>query len=159
MSEPLPVRHAARAVVLDSFDRILLFHGELRERPPRWAWYLPGGRVEDGETHEVAVVRELREEIGLRDVNLGPCVWTRRSMRVTATGMVDSHSRFFLVRCPCFEVDTSDAGVESAIEWRWWTSDELRATSDPSFIPDQLPELVAALLDGDVPSSPIDTSV
>jgi ADP-ribose pyrophosphatase YjhB (NUDIX family) len=154
----LPIRHAARGVVIDDRDRILLFHNEIPARPPRWAWYLPGGRVEAGETHEEAVVRELVEEVGLRVDELGPCVWTRRSVRASASGDVDSQSRFFLVRCACFDVDTSGGGVESELEWRWWTLDELEAAPPRSFLPEQLPALVRSLLAGEIPDEPIATT-
>lgn len=52
------------AVVLDRAKRVLLIR---RGRPPGFgSWTLPGGRVEPGEDPEAAIVRELREETGLK---------------------------------------------------------------------------------------------
>lgn len=45
------------AIVTDPDDRVLLVHEHGR-------WQAPGGEVEDGETHEAAVRREVSEETG-----------------------------------------------------------------------------------------------
>lgn len=51
------------AVVSDSAGRIVVIR---RGQPPsKGLWSLPGGRVESGETHDEAVVREVLEETGL----------------------------------------------------------------------------------------------
>lgn len=50
----------AFAVIFDSSGRVLLCHRRDCDR-----WNLPGGRVEDGEAPWAAVVREVREEVGL----------------------------------------------------------------------------------------------
>ena len=51
------------AVLLDDSGRLLLVK---RANPPsQGLWSIPGGRVEPGESAEIAVVREVLEETGL----------------------------------------------------------------------------------------------
>jgi 8-oxo-dGTP diphosphatase len=51
------------AIVLDKDDRVLL---QLRNKPPEVGhWSIPGGRVEFMETVQTAIVRELKEELGI----------------------------------------------------------------------------------------------
>ena len=58
----LRIRPAARAIVLDPDDRILLVRFQF---PHGTFWATPGGGIEPGETPEEAVRRELAEEAGL----------------------------------------------------------------------------------------------
>ncbi|MCR6727387.1 NUDIX hydrolase [Agrobacterium fabrum] len=54
---------AASAVILDGQKRILLVQ---RANPPdKGCWTLPGGRVDPGETLELAAISEIFEETGL----------------------------------------------------------------------------------------------
>ena len=52
------------AVIIDAAGRLLLI--QRGHDPGRGLWSIPGGRVEDGETDVAALVREVREETGLR---------------------------------------------------------------------------------------------
>lgn len=47
-------------------NKILLIH---RKKEGKEYWVFPGGGVEEGETHEETILREVREETGLQASN------------------------------------------------------------------------------------------
>lgn len=68
-NRPRP-HHEIVAAVVRRNDRLLLG----RRRPEGLLgglWELPGGKVKEGETHQAALTRELREELGIR-ATIGP---------------------------------------------------------------------------------------
>jgi len=156
----LRLRRGVRAIVVDPDDRILLVRFEFRTRT---VWAAPGGGVDEGESDEAAVRRELAEEVGLVDVELGRWIWTRTHVFPFESGRWDGQSeRFVLVRTPAFEPRPQFAAEQLAAEYvtavRWWTQAELAAT-DALFAPRRLPELVVALLREGPPREPLDVGV
>lgn len=61
---PVPVVLVAAAVLLDADNRVLLSQRPAG-KPMAGLWEFPGGKVRDGETPEAALIRELREELGI----------------------------------------------------------------------------------------------
>jgi 8-oxo-dGTP diphosphatase len=154
----LPLRQGVRAVVLDDDDRILLVHFQF----PEWTlWATPGGGVELGESLEVAIRRELYEEVGLVDVELGPIIWERTHLFAFAE-FSGQYERFFYVRTSTSVIEPSFTPEELLAERvtasRWWTLEEIRAASDERFAPLELAKHLASLLT-EVPSEVLDVGV
>lgn len=153
----LPLREAVRAVVVDDEHRLLLVRFEF---PDREVWAAPGGGIEPGESHDAAVRRELREEVGVSNATIGPPVWKRIHRFTTMAGYSGQRETFYLVPLhgtpgpPAFSDEQMRA--EGLAGSRWWTPHELKAAAT-RFAPSRLPELYEALLRDGPPVKPLDT--
>jgi 8-oxo-dGTP diphosphatase len=163
IAEALPalrIRQAARAVILDPQDRILLVRFEF---PDATRWATPGGGIETGETPRQALRRELAEEVGLVDVDIGPVIWTRVHVIPLIGGQFDGQQdTIHLVRAPGDEptpqMTWAQLNAEHVVELRWWTLSEIEA-SDAHFAPAGLAVHLAALLRDGPAAVPVDVGV
>jgi 8-oxo-dGTP pyrophosphatase MutT (NUDIX family) len=152
-------RQAARVVLLDPADRVLLIEAGDPARPNRGAWWeLPGGGIEGGEPSEVAAARELYEETGIAGVEMGPCVWRHHAVFDFAGYHFDQHERVHVARC-VGAGEFRPAGLEAleAMAFkgaRWWPFDELAALVAgggrviPPWLVDQLPVVLGGAAPG-----------
>ena len=152
------VCHAARVVLLDENDRVLLARFEYGGKA--W-WAAPGGGLERAETHEEAARREVREETGLDLQNLGPWIWTREHVFRFEGRLYKQMERYFLATVPSFQPDPllpspEEAGVLRGL--RWWTLADLEETAaEPA--PADLPTLARELVENGPPQGPIEVGV
>lgn len=151
MSGPdnLPLRPAARLLLLDGEGRVLLFRFAHRTGAlaAHVYWATPGGGVEEGESFADAALRELREETGLVVDDVGPEVARRGFvLQMPDGGHVWADERFFLLRIDRLELSRkgwTELEREVMAEHRWWTMDELASATEQVW-PENLPELIAA---------------
>lgn len=147
MSVPVVERRAARVLLLDGADRLLLFRGGDPAKPEAGTWWFtPGGGLDDGETLAEGARRELFEETGLHcdPRDLGAPVHEEHSVFEFAGMTLAQHSTFFVLRVDAHEVDTSgfeELEASSIVEHRWWPRSELRSTNEVVY-PAGLPELL-----------------
>lgn len=129
-------RPTARVLLLDAQDRILLMKGRLPSNPHApGVWFTLGGGIEPGESLYEAAAREVREETGFTDVELGGVAWcgevTLLDRKQRPVLFKDS---FILARCGGGEVSREGWQAlehEFVDDIRWWTLVELESTREP----------------------------
>lgn len=133
-----------------------MLKGRLPNRPRApGAWFTVGGGLEPGETYHEAAAREIREETGISEFELGPVVWIREGV-LSIPHPTHFQEQYILARC--------DGGEPGRAGWtalerdliddiRWWTAPDLTATGELVF-PPGLARLLPPLLAGEFPAAP-----
>jgi 8-oxo-dGTP pyrophosphatase MutT (NUDIX family) len=151
----IPYRRAARVILLDEADRVLLVRGHDVDQPGRSWWFTVGGGIDAGESARQAAVRELREETGIalaEPALVGP-VYTRSALFDFFARLCRQDEELFLARVeaaalpPLSHDEWTDVEVDVLDELRWWHLDALEAV-DIEVFPSGLAALVRALLPG-----------
>ncbi|MBO3102602.1 NUDIX hydrolase [Cellulomonas fengjieae] len=146
-------REAARVILLDEDDRVLLIRGHDVDQPDRSWWFTVGGGIDDGEDALSAAVREVREETGIvldPEAVVGP-VFTRSAIFDFFAEHCRQDEILYLARVPASAFDSADrAGwtdleLDVIDELRWWSLDDLDRV-DIEVFPDGLVDLVRGLL-------------
>lgn len=152
-------RRAARVACFDPHGRIVLIRAidPADATKPPW-WELPGGGLEGDESHSDTCARELREEVGITDAMVGPCVWTQHAQFRFAGWDFDQHERIHIATCRGVMSQETQLEAFEAMAFqgaRWWVVDELLDSDEPT-VPPRLREFIAAVAAGERPDPPID---
>ena len=92
------LRKVARVVLLDPRTASCCCTATSRRIPPTTGGSRPGGGVEGDETREEAALRELAEETGITEVELGPVLWRRMCSFPFAGRRWDQDEWYYLAR-------------------------------------------------------------
>jgi ADP-ribose pyrophosphatase YjhB (NUDIX family)/ribosomal protein S18 acetylase RimI-like enzyme len=149
------LRPAARGVLLDEDDRVLLVRFEFPDGP---LWATPGGGVEAGETPVEGLRRELAEEVGLTDFPDPVHLWHQEVVADGhATGYDGVINDYFLIRTqhftPAGTLTEAELRAENVHAMQWWSLPEMQAHQG-RFAPRELPALLRTLLDSGPPNLP-----
>ncbi|MGW2380691.1 NUDIX hydrolase [Streptomyces sp. NPDC001658] len=105
------LRHLAVAAVVSERREVLMMWRH-RFITDSWAWELPMGLVEEGETPEETAAREVWEETGRRAGSVTPLIYAE-----PANGITDSQHHVFRVDGAAYAGPPVEKNESDRIEW------------------------------------------
>lgn len=118
--------------------------------------------MEANEDKLACLRRELKEETGLSQFEIGPLIWTRQLTFSWGGRLIAQEESYYLVETqqfnPVMVNNPSEVEAASFRGFRWWTPEEIDASSE-LFAPRLLGAYLRELLDVGPPAQPIDVGV
>lgn len=153
-------RKSSRAILLNKQNQIFLFRYTFDFFAEKESiWITPGGALEEGESFEEALKRELYEELGVEIKEQVPFVFYRTPLyELENRKTVQSEERFYLVYCD--DVEFSYTGWTESENKRmtagkWWSVEEIRQSKEKFFSEDVV-EILDRLSKGEIPKKPVE---
>lgn len=139
-------RYSVRAFLINPNQEILLSKWDYRFlKNGKIIWVTPGGGAEEGESDEAALRREILEETGISEIEIGQeTFYQELSFNEGTPNAFISAERFFLVRCftSIIRLDLLTATEKKYhLETRWWKIDDIDSSKE-NFGPDNIPEIL-----------------
>ena len=139
----MKIRKSSRAIVLNKNNEIFLFQYQFDYfAENNTIWITPGGSLEEGESFEDALKREIYEELGVQLTKECPEVYYRNPIYTLKSGeKVQSVEKFFLVTLEenSFSFDHwTESEKKRMLAGKWWSVEEIEKSEDEFFSKDVL---------------------
>ncbi|MDP2205061.1 MAG: NUDIX domain-containing protein [Alphaproteobacteria bacterium] len=155
------IRYTVRALLFNPAGDVLLFKYRNDPnihnvgKPPMDSdyWGTVGGGMEDGESEDTAIRREIAEETGHQDITIGPMIWHRKVDLVFYGDILHVDEKYFIAHTKQTEISTAGhTQIERKFvaETRWWAPATVESTAEKIF-PTVLPQHIRTLAAGAYP--------
>ncbi len=157
-------RNAVRVVLIDKSSSILLISTRDGSNPDFIkSWELPGGGIQEGESHVEAIMREVYEETGFK-INpqfISEPLWFRDVYYSYRGERRLQHESISTAYINCYKPRVNNDNrepfeLEDHLDFHWWSVDELISETVEIFYPRSLPRHINKLILGERINDPIE---